>query len=177
MNTWQSGLHIHIRWMIERDMPGVLQTEQLSFEFQWQEEDFRRYLQQSVCVGMIAEHGETVVGFMLYELHKAKIHFLNFAVHPKWRRQGVGTQMVTKVVSKLFSHRRHRLTLELRETNLAAQLFFCKQGFRATRVLRNFYEDNTGEDAILMEYHLPAEAEDELDIERGINRIAQYEQD
>ena len=31
---------------------------------------------------MVAEQGEKVVGFMIYELHKAKLHILNFAVHP-----------------------------------------------------------------------------------------------
>ena len=31
---------------------------------------------------MVAEQGEKVVGFMIYELHKTKLHILNFAVHP-----------------------------------------------------------------------------------------------
>ena len=86
---------------------------------------------------MVAEQGEKVVGFMIYELHKTKLHILNFAVHPGWRRLGVGAQMVAKLISKLSSHRRTRITLEVRETNLAAQLFFRKQGFKAVRVLRS----------------------------------------
>ena len=82
---------------------------------------------------------------MIYELHKAKLHILNFAVHPHYRRYGVGGQMVSKLISKLSSHRRTRITLEVRETNLAAQLFFRAQSFRAIKVLRAFYEDS-GED-------------------------------
>ena len=77
---------------------------------------------------MVAEHGEKVVGFMIYELHKNKLHILNFAVHPAWRRLGVGVQMVAKLISKLSSHRRTRITLEAARTNLAAQLFFRHQG-------------------------------------------------
>src|SRR3984957_2265388 len=132
---------VHIRWMIRRDMPEVLQTEQLSFEFPWTEEDFLRCLRQRNCIGMVAEHGEKVVGFMIYELHKNKLHVLNFAVHPTWRRCGVGAQMIGKLVSKLSSHRRTRITLEVRESNLAAQLFFRKSEFRVLRVLRSFYDD------------------------------------
>src|SRR5437763_5266825 len=142
---------VHIRWMIRRDMPEVLQAEQLSFEYAWTEEDFLRCLRQRNCIGMVAEHGEKVVGFMIYELHKNKLHILNFAVHPSWRRASVGAQMVAKLISKLSSHRRTRITLEVRETNLCAQLFFHKQEFKAVRVLRSFYEDS-GEDAFLMEY-------------------------
>ena len=53
---------VHIRWMIRRDMPEVLQTEQLSFEYAWNEEDFLRCLRQRNCIGMVAEHGEKVEG-------------------------------------------------------------------------------------------------------------------
>jgi ribosomal-protein-alanine N-acetyltransferase len=165
-------VRVHIRWMIRRDMPEVLQTEQQSFEYAWTEEDFLRCLRQRNCIGMVAEQGEKVVGFMIYELHKAKLHILNFAVHPAWRRCGVGGQMVAKLISKLSSHRRTRITLEVRETNLPAQLFFSKQGFRAVRVLRGYYEDS-GEDAFVMQYQFADDLGD--DAEEAVNRIAQFE--
>jgi ribosomal-protein-alanine N-acetyltransferase len=164
---------VHIRWMIRRDMPEVLQTEQESFAYAWTEEDFLRCLRQRNCIGMVAEHGEKVVGFMIYELHKNKLHILNFAVHPTWRRHGVGAQMVGKLVSKLSSHRRTRITLEVRETNLAAQLFFRAQEFKGIRVLRAFYDD-TGEDAFLMEYRFGDDPGEEF--QETVNRIAQYEE-
>jgi ribosomal-protein-alanine N-acetyltransferase len=171
--TEKEQVRVHIRWMIRRDMPEVLHTEQQSFEFAWTEEDFLRCLRQRNCIGMVAEQGEKVVGFMIYELHKAKLHILNFAVHPAWRRSGVGNQMVAKLISKLSSHRRTRITLEVRETNLTAQLFFQKQSFRAVRVLRAYYEDS-GEDAFLMQYKFADDASD--DGEDSLNRIAQYEE-
>jgi ribosomal-protein-alanine N-acetyltransferase len=171
--TEKEQVRVHIRWMIRRDMPEVLQTEQDSFEFSWTEEDFLRCLRQRNCIGMVAEQGEKVVGFMIYELHKSKLHILNFAVNPGCRRYGVGAQMVAKLVSKLSSHRRTRITLEVRETNLAAQLFFRTQGFKALRVLRSFYEDS-GEDAFLMQYRLPDDTGEE--VEEMVNRIAQYEE-
>jgi [ribosomal protein S18]-alanine N-acetyltransferase len=171
--TEKEQVRVHIRWMIRRDMPEVLQTEQESFEYAWTEEDFLRCLRQRNCIGMVAEQGEKVVGFMIYELHKNKLHILNFAVHPACRRLGVGAQMTAKLVSKLSSHRRTRITLEVRETNLGAQLFFRSQAFRAVRVLRGFYEDS-GEDAFLMQYKLADDVGD--DVDEGVNRIAQYEE-
>ncbi len=171
--TEKEQVRVHIRWMIRRDMPEVLQTEQESFDYAWTEEDFLRCLRQRNCIGMVAEQGEKVVGFMIYELHKNKLHILNFAVGPHCRRLGVGGQMTAKLISKLSSHRRTRITLEVRETNLAAQLFFRTQGFRAVRVLRSFYDDS-GEDAFLMQYKLADDVGD--DSEEGVNRIAQYEE-
>jgi [ribosomal protein S18]-alanine N-acetyltransferase len=166
-------VRVHIRWMIRRDMPEVLHTEQQSFEYAWTEEDFLRCLRQRNCIGMVAEQGEKVVGFMIYELHKSKLHILNFAVNPSWRRCGVGAQMVAKLISKLSSHRRTRITLEVRETNLPAQLFFSRQNFKAVRVLRGYYEDS-GEDAFVMQYQFADDAGD--DAEEAVNRIAQYEE-
>lgn len=152
-------VQVHIRWMIRRDMAEVLEIEQASFEFPWSEEDFIHCLRQRNCIGMVAEHDDRVVGFMIYELHKNRIHVLNFAVSAEGRRRGVGVQMNHKLVSKLSAGRRTRITLQVRETNLAAQLFFRQCGYRAVSVLRAYYED-TPEDAYLMQFRYePTEAE------------------
>jgi len=144
-------VQIHIRWMIRRDMADVLAIETESFEFPWSEEDFIRCLRQRNCIGMVAELDDRVVGFMIYELHKNRLHILNFAVAGQLRRLGIGTQMVAKLVGKLSEQRRSRILLEVRETNLPAQLFFRGAGFRAVSVLHEFYED-TPEDAYLMQF-------------------------
>jgi ribosomal-protein-alanine N-acetyltransferase len=149
--------------MIRRDMPAVLGIENESFEFPWTEEEFIRCLRQRDCIGMVAEYSEQVVGFMIYELHRTRIHVLSFAVHPDFRRQSVGSAMITKLVSKLAYQRRNRIVLEVRETNLSAQLFFRSLGFRATGVLRNFYEDST-EDAFMMQFQAMT-AEESLEAE------------
>ena len=161
-------LQVHIRWMIRRDMPEVLEIENGSFEFPWCEEDFIRCLQQRNCIGMVAEVDDKVVGFMIYELHKTRLHVLNFSVKSEMRRRGIGSQMVTKLISKLSHQRRTRIILEVRETNLLAQLFFRAVGFRAVSVLRRFYED-TPEDAYIMQYRYHAAEVEKL---LPINRIA-----
>lgn len=144
-------LRVHIRWMIRRDMAEVLEIEKQSFEFPWSEDDFIRCLRQRNCIGMVAEHDDRIAGFMIYELHRTRLHVLNFAVAQQFRRRAVGSQMAGKLIGKLSSQRRTRVVLEVRETNLAAQLFFRQVGFRAVNVLRDFYEDTT-EDAYLMQY-------------------------
>jgi [ribosomal protein S18]-alanine N-acetyltransferase len=153
----QGQLPVHIRWMIRRDMPEVLAIEEQCFEFPWYEEDFIRCLRQRNCIGMVAEASERVAGFMIYELHKNRLHILNFAVHEAHRRRGVGGQMSRKLISKLSHERRSRILLEIRETNLPAQLFFRALGFRAVSVLRDYYEDTT-EDAYVMQYRHSAAA-------------------
>lgn len=149
MKLVENGVSVH--WMIRRDMPTVLEIESKSFEFPWSYDEFVRCMQQRNCIGMVAKIDDQVVGFMIYELHKNRIHLLSFAVHPEYRRQCVGRSMIEKLISKLAYQRRNRIMAEVRETNLDAQLFFKSMGFKAESVLRDFYEDTT-EDAYLMVY-------------------------
>jgi len=139
------ALAVHIRWMIRRDMPEVLAIERNRIEFPW--------CAQRNCIGMVAKHEDRVVGFMIYELNKTRIHVLNFATAADFIRKGVGTQMVSTLIGKLSAERRTRIALEVRETNLPAQLFFRSIGFRAVSVLREYYED-TLEDVYRMEYRV-----------------------
>ena len=161
----QERLQLHVRWMIRRDMAEVLEVEQEAFEFPWSDEDFTRCMRQRNCIGMVAEMADSVVAFMIYELHRSRLHVLNFAVRRSHRRLGIGTQMMEKLTGKLTPERRSRIVLEVRERNLPAQLFFRSLGYRATSVLKDFYQDTT-EDAYLMQYALTSAASEELPVRR-----------
>lgn len=172
--TSRQHCDVQIRWMIRRDMAEVLEIERQSFEFAWTEEDFLCCLRQRNCIGMVAESQNRIVGFMIYELLKSQLHVLNFAVAEWTRRQGVGQQMVEKLAGKLAQQRRQEIRLEIREGNLPAQLFFRSQGFCATNVLRNYYED-TAEDAYVMRFCLETSEESLSGVVTPRNRISEYE--
>lgn len=142
---------VYQRWLIRRDMPAVMAIEFESFEFPWEEEDFVRMLRQRNCIGEVAEIGDRVVGYIVYEVFKTKIRILNLAVAGDERRQGVARAMVEKRIDCLPTAKRNCITLEVRETNLTAQKFFRALGFKCTNVLRDFYSD-TDEDAYLFHY-------------------------
>ena len=173
MNSIQSAQdQAEIRWMISRDIPDVVRIEQECYENPWTEEVFLQTLRQFNCIGMVMVVDERVVGYVVYELHPSKLHVVNLAVHPAYRRHGLGSRMVAKLISKLSSHRRTRICLEVRETNLVAQLFFRSQGFKALRIEHGFFDDND-EDAYVMEYRLPTALA--ASPAGPVNRIMQYE--
>lgn len=142
-------------------MSEVLQVEQLSFQCPWSEDDFLRALRQRNVICMIAERGEKVIGFIVYALEKHLLRVIRIAVHPGHRRTTVATQIVDKMKTRLASHRRRRITLEIRETNVTGQLFFRTQDFRCTGTTKGFYDDS-GEDALLMQYRLKDESGEEV---------------
>ena len=155
------AIRVHIRWMIRRDMAEVLEIEQRCFEFPWSEQDFMRCLRQRNCIGMVAEQGDRVVGFMIYELHKNRLHILNFAVANQMHRSGIGRQMIDKLIGKLSTQRRTRITLEVRPTNDAAIRLYEGLGFTSAGRRPRYYQDN-GEDAVIM-WRTPATLVGRLD--------------
>lgn len=147
---------VNIKWMTRKDFLEVLSIEARSFEYPWLYDDFVNHLRQRNCISLVAETEENkaIVGFVIYEFHETTIHLLNFAVHPDYRRHKIGTQMIKKLINKLSPQILQRINVEIRETNLSAQLFFRKCGFKATNIFHKYY-DNTPEDAYLMQYVHP----------------------
>lgn len=142
---------VHVRWMIHRDMPEVLQIEAEAFgadDDRWDEEAFLKCLRSRDTIGMVAEHGDSVLGFMVYRLFGGSLNLANIAVRADCRRHQVGAQLVDKLTKRL-SLRRPVLRLGVCETNLGAQLFFRRLGFRASKVLRGRYDGER--DAYVME--------------------------
>jgi len=144
-------VQVRIGWLASRDMPEVMRVERASFENAWTKDDFLRCLRQRNAIGFVAESNNNIVGFLIYELHRTRLHILNFAVHPAARRLGVGQQLIELLIHRLHGHYREKITLAVRERNLAAQKFFRAMGFKAIKLLRHYYEDS-GEDAYQMEY-------------------------
>lgn len=142
-----------IRWMIRRDIEQVMAIESAVFEFPWTTDDFVNVLRRRNSIGLVAVDSKEVVhGYLFYEIRRKYLRLLNVAVHPQRLRIGIGSRLISKIKSRLIN-RRTQIVLEVRETNLAAQLFFRKHGFRATHILRNMYKESR-EDLYLMQYSL-----------------------
>jgi ribosomal-protein-alanine N-acetyltransferase len=143
----------HIRWMIRKDMPQVLGIENEGFEYPWREIDFIRVLRKKTCIGLTAEVGGSVGGFVFYELHKNRLAIHNLAVAPDLWRRGIGTALVKKLLVKLSANRRDRITMGVGERNLRGHLFLRSLGFRCVGILPEYYEAND-ETAYCFEHRL-----------------------
>jgi ribosomal-protein-alanine N-acetyltransferase len=147
-----------IRWMVRKDLSAVLEIEERSFDYPWDESVFIDHLRRRNCIGMVVVNRdqvtghEQVVGYMLYELQPKTLEIINFAVHPDERHQDHGRRMIEKLKNKLCPTKRIRLSIAVRETNLDAQLFFKAMGFRAVSILRDYYEDYNDEAAYVFNY-------------------------
>jgi ribosomal-protein-alanine N-acetyltransferase len=134
-------------------MDEVLAIENACFKSPWTEKEFLCALRNSNCIGIVFEDHHRILGFMIYELHKSRLHVLNMAVMPSRYRKKIGSKMVQMLVDQLSQQCRRLITANVRESNLGAQLFFQQCGFRCVETIKNAYDD-CAEDAYVMRYRI-----------------------
>ncbi len=78
-----------------------------------------------------------------------ELHISTIAVHPRWRRRGLGELLVVSMLERALELQVHRATLEVRVSNLAAQNLYNKYGFAIVSRQKAYYSDNN-EDAFIM---------------------------
>ncbi len=131
---------VKTRYMTRSDIIKVLVVEEASFEIPWTKEDFESYLDQRQSIGMIAETTNDIIGFVTYDLLDKKIAITNFAILPQWRRKHVGTELFSKLYSKL-KNGFNIIEVCLKETNLVAQLFLKSNGYICDAIVEDLFED------------------------------------
>lgn len=93
------------------------------------------------------ENGENC-GYLEYSLIYDRIEIDNFYVIESKRHNGIGTKLMSYLISYAISLRVVNITLEVRVSNINAINLYKKFGFREV-ALRKYYYGN--EDGILME--------------------------
>jgi len=154
-----SGSQVQIRLVLwGRDLAAMAKLDRAIFSRAWSEKQFIKIRERSVGLVAIDQHfariglpNRELVGYTFYQHGKGRINLLRLGVDQDRRHEGIGSQLIERVKGKLRTHRCKVITLVIRETNLPGQLFLKYHGFKALRVLREFYSD-TGEDAYYMQF-------------------------
>jgi ribosomal-protein-alanine N-acetyltransferase len=132
-----------IRWMLRNDLPEILNIEEFN-AVPWDEEDFLIHLKKRNSVGIVAEIDNKIVGYMIYEFGRKLFHVLNITVHKNYRRNGVASQIISKLSSK-----KKNIEFVVNERSLELQLFLKKNGFKAVEIINKYFEKNS-DDAYIM---------------------------
>jgi ribosomal-protein-alanine N-acetyltransferase len=120
-------------------MPQVLEIEEACFIEPWDEEDVVKRLHVRNCIGMVVEDCEQVAAYMMYELYKTHFNVLRMAVHPDFRYEGKGRQMIKQLADKLTLQRRSKIIFAIHEQNLDAQLWLQACGLVCVEIVGDEY--------------------------------------
>ncbi len=139
-----------IRRMTLADVSAVQAIEQATFATPWTEADFVREMTENRCARyLVAEADGCVIGYAGAWCILDEGHVTNIAVTRSRRGQGVGGELLNRLMRYAANLGVQYLTLEVRRGNAVAQALYQKAGFQSVGVRKRYYEDN-GEDALLM---------------------------
>lgn len=139
-----------IRRMTLDDVPAVHEIDELSFSLPWPERSFRFELSANpVSRSWVAEVDGKIAAMLVLWFIIDEAHIATIAVHPDFRRRGIGEQILLHALRAVQGEGAKRAFLEVRVGNVAAQAMYKKYGFEVAGVRPGYYKDNN-EDALLM---------------------------
>jgi len=91
----------------------------------------------------------SMVGFAGLWLMVDEAHITTIAIHPDYRRRGLGELLLVSLIDIAYDIGARWVTLEVRVSNYTAQNLYRKYGFHESGVRHRYYSDNQ-EDALIM---------------------------
>lgn len=140
---------IEITEMELDDLDEVMSIERKCFPTPWPRGVFEMEVRSVRSHNFVAKIDGVLCGYIVTWRIYDEVHILNVAVHPKFRRLGLGRALVEHCFAYHVERGARHALLEVRESNEAAQGLYEKLGFTRVGVRHNYYTDN-GEDAIVM---------------------------
>lgn len=146
-----------IRAMKAEDLDQVMAIETGSFGSPWSRTHFMDELNNpDLSIPLVVDNDGIITGYLVVWIILDECHVANIAVHPEWRRCGVGRRLMERAVEAGRERGSTRIMLEVRASNTAAIRLYESYGFVRVGIRKNYYHDGflKTEDGILMDLDL-----------------------
>lgn len=149
---------MEIRPSKESDIPQIFLLESRCFSDPWSQKILRSTLREEDCFFLTAEENGRICGYLnaTHILDELSIH--RVAVLPEYRRKGVGTAMLTRMMEFCQDKGLKQIFLEVRQSNLNAQRLYSRFGFEQVGERPHFYQ-NPDETGLVMRAWVPSPAD------------------
>ena len=135
--------------MNESHVKAVAELEKLCFSDPWSENSVASELNNNLALWLVAEEEGRVAGYIGSQTCGDESDVMNVAVHPDFRRRGIGEALIHDLVDHLKAIGSHCLTLEVRASNAPAIALYEKMDFAEVGRRKNYYR-NPREDALIL---------------------------
>jgi ribosomal-protein-alanine N-acetyltransferase len=138
--------------MTPADLDEVLAIERLSFSNPWHASTFQGEMENDgISFPEVAvDLGENrIAGYIMVWKIRDDVQINNVAVHPDFRRSGIGEGMIRRVLDWARSAGGAFVSLEVRVSNAGARSLYEKLGFRLLAVRKDYYTQ-PAEDALVL---------------------------
>ena len=130
-------------------VPQVAELEKLCFSDPWSEQSIASELDNVLALWYVALDDDRVVGYIGSQTVCGETDVMNIAVHPDYRRRGIGQILIEELIREVKNLGSISLTLEVRSSNAPAVSLYEKLGFSQVGLRKNYYR-NPKEDALIL---------------------------
>lgn len=130
-------------------VPQIAELERLCFHDPWSENSIASEVNNALSLWFVAIENDVVVGYVGSQTVLGETDMMNIAVHPDYRKKGIGTGLILTLIHELKQRGSHSLMLEVRVSNEPAISVYKKLGFAEVGRRKNYYR-NPKEDALIL---------------------------
>jgi ribosomal-protein-alanine N-acetyltransferase len=142
------GGEVMIRPAGHGDLEAIHAIERASFPAPWRREFFESELSTPGRFTLVATRDGVVIGYMFAMWFFDEMHVNKIAVIGDERRKGIAQALMDKCFDFAREHDVDLISLEVRESNHAAQAFYRRLEFKPEYVRLRYYPDH--ETAVVM---------------------------
>ena len=135
--------------MTEFHVPQIAELEKICFNDPWSVNSIASELDNRLSLWMVATEENKVIGYVGSQTVLGETDMMNVAIHPDYRKQGIATELILRLIQALTERGSHSLMLEVRSSNDPAKTLYKKLGFEIVGVRKNYYR-NPREDALIL---------------------------
>lgn len=135
----------------ESDMDELIELERLCFAYHWTREQFAMGLERGVYKVLGIHCQNRLAGYIAFSLIDDEMEILNLAVHPGFRRRGLGQSLLARAFDICVGQGIAKSFLDVKVSNTAAIDLYRKFGYEQIGVRKRYYPD-TREDALLFRH-------------------------
>jgi len=137
-----------VRPVIPDDIYTVLNLENQNFDYPYPPEIINFLYECYRDTFLVVENKKEVIGFVIGITQKDEGHILVIAIRDDYKKKGIGTFLMKKLMEIYEKKGIKKLKLEVRVSNVPAISMYKRLGFKITNRLVNYYEN--GEDGFLL---------------------------
>ncbi|HEV7768174.1 MAG TPA: ribosomal protein S18-alanine N-acetyltransferase [Thermoanaerobaculia bacterium] len=130
------------------DVDAVHRIEEASFPAPWRREFFAAEVMGESRFNIVARRGEILIGYLFSMWIFDEMHVNKIAVEGGYRRQGIADALMQRCFDFAREHEISSISLEVRQSNRAAQEFYRHLDFETSYIRKRYYPD--GEAAVVM---------------------------
>ena len=131
------------------DVDAILEMERECFNDPWGEKDIFGYITTEGGMCFVAAEGGRAIAYLLGRLIAPEGEIYRIAVHPEYRRRGIGYRLLDYSRKTERGRGLETLFLEVRSKNIPARALYRAYGFKELGLRRGYYK-NPDDDAVIM---------------------------